>query len=584
MRRGMQPAAVLAITAFLAAAQSDEVRVSARTYMPPALHLSVQAQLVQLEVVVRDAHGQPVSGLKQSDFEILDDGAARDIAAFSVESRMGAVASASPSPAPASTPPGQATSAPPVVTPRFTMLFFDDLHGSQPEIQRTVLAAKQFVQSGLGLGGRAAVFTTTQGLTLDFTADSAALIAAIEKVHSRQRMSEDGLMPCPRITPYQAFRITVMQDADALNAAVQEAQQCLHADSSNATTKGRPLNLSRSQNPNVIAVQAQASTTWEKAHEDIMQSFDAVNKALGELAPAPGTRVLLLVSTGFLTDTMDDQKSAMVDRAVRAGIVINGLDAKGLWSESPTRAAGTVGSLPLATFLFEESSNGVRLAANNAVMQEFASGTGGLFFHNSNDLVGGFSQLAAVPETTYLIAIRPAEGAAGKYHKLNVRLTAKSSDYVQTRPGYFVPAGAPAAAAAPVVRPLDEQVTRSDVLSQIPVQVTAKPGKAATGETTVSLLIHVDLAPLKFGQRDDRHLQKLAFVGALLDSTGKMIAAKEGAMDFALKDDTLKRLTASGVNAGLTLAAAPGSYHVRVVVQDADGKLATINQSVEVPN
>jgi hypothetical protein len=99
----------------------------------------------------------------------------------------------------------------------------------------------------------------------------------------------------------------------------------------------------------------------------------------------------------------------------------------------------------------------------------------------------------------------------------------------------------------------------------------------------VSLLIHVDLAHLKFTVRDGRQLQKLTFLGALLDAGGNMVTAKEGAMDMALQEATLTRLTASGVNAALTLAAPPGAYRVRVVVRDADGKMAALNQTVEIP-
>jgi hypothetical protein len=123
----------------------------------------------------------------------------------------------------------------------------------------------------------------------------------------------------------------------------------------------------------------------------------------------------------------------------------------------------------------------------------------------------------------------------------------------------------------------------SDVLTAIPIQLTARPGKTEKGDPIVSTLIHVDLSTLKFAQHDDRHVQNLMFIEALLDSSGKMIAAKEGAMELALKDDTLTRLTASGVNAGLTFAAPPGPYKLRVVVQDAEGKMAAQNQTVEIP-
>ncbi len=78
-------------------------------------------------------------------------------------------------------------------------------------------------------------------------------------------------------------------------------------------------------------------------------------------------------------------------------------------------------------------------------------------------------------------------------------------------------------------------------------------------------------------------MQKLQFVGALMDARGEMVSAKEGMMDLALKEESLMRLTASGINGALVLSAPPGAYRVRVVVQDASGRMAAVNQTVELP-
>jgi VWFA-related protein len=585
---------LLAGSAFLAGAQSDEVHVSAHVYTPPQVRLTVQSQLVQLEVVVRDPRGHAVSGLKQGDFEILDEGKTREIAAFSVVTHEAApapvpaaVASASTTTASASAP---AAAIPPPAPPRSTLLFFDDLHQSPAELQRTQIAARSFIREGLGPGGRAAIYAASEGLILDFTADAGALTAAIQKLRSHQHVSENGLQPCPRITPYQAYLIANNLNLDALNAAIQEAQQCANADSSSPLVTGRNPSLMsarRPPDPNMTQVQAQASATWQQVRTDSLNSFDAVGNAMTLLARAPGTRVLLMVSSGFLTGLLDEQKDAAIDRAIHAGIVINALDAKGLWSEAPGRPFGetqqTTKGFPHAASMFEASTIGSRNAATDAVMAEFASGTGGLFFHDNNDLAGGFAQLGAVPETTYLVAFRPdTEGGAGKYHKLKVRLTAGNGDYVQTRPGYVTPGNVPAAGQT-VPRPIDREALATDVMAEIPVQLSARFGKQEKGDPTLSLLIHVDLAKLNFIRRDGRHVQKLMFIGALLDAGGKMVAAKEGAMDLALKDDTWARLTASGINATLGFPAPSGPCRVRVVVQDADGKMASLNQTVEIP-
>jgi VWFA-related protein len=586
--------AATAAGAFIAAAQQapDEVRVSAHVYTPPQLRLTAQAQLVQLEVVVRDPHGQPVSGLKQADFEILDEGKTRAIAAFSVETRghaPTAVLAAAPAPSTAASP-GSLPAAPPPA-PRSTLLFFDDLHATGGELQRTQAAAKRFIKDGLGPGAHAAVYAASEGLTLDFTADADALTGAIEKLRTHQRMSENGLQPCPRIPPYQAYLIANDLDYTALNAAIAEANQCRNSPVGRGATSSIPKGPSKGggmipTSPTAIAVRAQAEATWQQAREISITSFDTIDNALARLAKEPGTRVLLMVSTGFISGMLDAERDAAIDHAIHAGIVINALDAKGLWAEGARpfgQDAQTYKGFPIQTFIFEATSVNSRNDAVNAVMAEFASGTGGLFFHNSNDLVGGFAQLAAVPETTYLLAFGPDEqGAAGKYHKLKVRLTSASHDYVQARPGYFAPANPPAEAKTEL-RKLDTEAMAVDALAEIPVQLAGRLGKTEKGDPTLSLVIHVDLAKLRFTESLGRETQKLAFIGALMDASGNMVTAKEGEMELALKKENLARMQASGVNAALTLSAPPGAYRVRIVVQEAEGKIAALSQTVEIP-
>ena len=72
-------------------------------------------------------------------------------------------------------------------------------------------------------------------------------------------------------------------------------------------------------------------------------------------------------------------------------------------------------------------------------MSELADGTGGSFFHNSNDLEGGIEALAAAPECVYLLEFSP-EGVKqnGSYHQLKVKVD-RDGVKLQARRGYFVP-------------------------------------------------------------------------------------------------------------------------------------------------
>jgi hypothetical protein len=88
---------------------------------------------------------------------------------------------------------------------------------------------------------------------------------------------------------------------------------------------------------------------------------------------------------------------------------------------------------------------------------------------------------------------------------------------------------------------------------------------------------------LRFSRRAGHRLQGLVFVSALLDAKGNVVAAKEGRMDLELTEATFARLSLTGVNAKLSLEAAPGVYRLREVVQEAvEGKMAATNLGVRV--
>src|SRR5512146_2278028 len=61
----------------------DEVRIRSGPWQP-AVTFRAQTNEVQMEVVIRTAHGKPVSGLKQSDFQVFDENNPQKLSGFAV--------------------------------------------------------------------------------------------------------------------------------------------------------------------------------------------------------------------------------------------------------------------------------------------------------------------------------------------------------------------------------------------------------------------------------------------------------------------------------------------------------------------
>jgi VWFA-related protein len=573
---------MLAVQAPLAA---QEVRVSSRPYAPSPFVLRVDANLVEAGVVVRDRDGHAVAGLTQGDFKILDDGKVREITAFSVETSSSARKPPATPDGVASTPAdtkSQQPAAKPAVEARYVALLFDDVHTRQSDFSHARVAAERFVREALQPSDRVAIFTTSRTKVLAFTADAGKLLDTIAKLSAHPRMDENGEAPCPRITPYQAYLI-ISLDMTALQAALDEAHMC--AEGSAQGMGPRLTTALVPSDPTSQGVRIQAEQTWDHARIISQGTLDAIAGVVNQLAKMPGGRVLLLASSGFLAETLEYEQSRIIDKALAANVVINALDAKGLFAGTSARTPDqlmSVTALPPTTQIFEATTQLSALETADSPLANLAQSTGGLFFRNSNDLALGFRKLAAVPEVSYRLGFRPGEGGEGRYHRLQVKLAQPGTYLVQARRGYF----APGKGKEPEISPrqmLDREVSAGGALTDFPVSVTAEPGKSKDGQLVLLVSVHVDLKPLPFTVRDEHHLQGLIFVTALLDAQGNMVAAKEGRMDMELTEATFKRLTDTGVNAKVSIDAPAGTYRLREVVQEAvGGKMAASNRDVRI--
>lgn len=306
------------------------------------------------------------------------------------------------------------------------------------------------------------------------------------------------------------------------------------------------------------------------------------------LAKTPGDRVLVLASPGFLTLSLDDRVDAILNEALRAGIVINALDAKGLYTEDPAHGrisnelqAGQAASAMQAKH--EAESFAPDLIGLTAAMTDLSLGTGGSFFHDRNDLVAGYASVAAAPEIEYILGFEPESKLNGSFHKLKVQINAPGNFAVQARPGYFANAAKEPNREPTPDEKVDAEVRGSDERSDFPVTISEKASKAVDGSQRFTVQAHVNIQKLPVQRKDDLYVDMLTFVVALFTPDGKMASGTEAHMDLALKPDSYKRFSETGINGTMSLGAPPGAYRLRVVVQEAaHGEISATSQTVQI--
>jgi len=217
--------------------------------------------------------------------------------------------------------------------------------------------------------------------------------------------------------------------------------------------------------------------------------------------------------------------------------------------------------------------------APNDAMAVLASGTGGAFYHNNNDLALGFRRLGMVPETMYVLGFSPSGVAAdGRFHSLKVRLAAGQRYSLQARLGY---------AASSADAPVPGSPSPNWIVKRWPriLSRTCRSGSRGSGGRgrRASPWSRTWIWTACISKSGRAGGAETGAGGVLLDSRGGFVTGKRSELDLNLTDATFAQLTKAGFTVSMTLEAPPGTYAVRGVVEDAlEGKLTAASGAVEI--
>jgi VWFA-related protein len=537
------------------------------THDEPAVFQS-RVNLVMVPVVIRDKQGHAVGSLKQTDFQLFDKGKPQVITRFSLEQpahpSLDKTAGSKPGGPDAATWANQPE--------RFFAYLFDDVHLQFGDLAHVRDSADRHIAAMLP-SDRAAIFTTSGQTESEFTDDKDKLHQTLFLLRPRP-VTGSGLTECPHMTYYMADLIQNKHDPMMTQAATQDALVCMNLD---------PTQIATARQMAQSAAQREVNLGDHETRLALAVLKDTVRR----MSAMPGQRTIILVSPGFLTLTdHTTEKVDVMDRAIKANVIISSLDARGLYVAMPDIAQRGPNN-PLSANLMMTVERETATAQAD-VLAELSSGTGGTFFQNSNDLDEGFRRTAAAPEYIYVLGFSPQNlKMDGSFHALKVSLKNPNSQTlpalaINARRGYYAPTHL-ADAKETARREIEEALFSREEMHDIPVDLQTQFFRFNEQQAKVSLVIRVDMQRLRFHKEGDRNRNDLTVVAGLFDRNGNYQGGVTKQIEMRLKDETLVKL-AAGLTVRTTLDTKPGRYAIRIVVRDSEGQMmAAQNGAVEIP-
>ena len=538
----------------------------------PAFQLKVERNLVVVRVIVRDSQGRARDDLTKDDFLLSDDRKPQTISHFSIEK-------AAAGPVPLATANGEkpeaggaAVSAP----RRFLALYFDDVHLNIQDVMAVRIAAAKYLKQSLGPEDRAAIYTSSGQVTLDFTSDLDALQSTLQRLLPRPIM---GQTPgaCPDINDFQAYLIVEQHDQISLDIATEEGFAC-------NCENFPPQAQAQCRADQQRAAFSLSFSVLNQAEDSSEYSLRGVEQIVRRMGVLPGQRSLVLISPGFMTATQHQRVSGLVDHALRSNVVVSALDARGLWTD-PTLSDPNGKSLILRADLVNQKSLELiqRDIWTQEVMSTLSRDTGGVFFHNNNDLVAGFRETSSLPEVSYVLGFSPSNlKRDGRFHNVTVKLARGGGWTIQARRGYFAPSKTEDVAAERKEE-LREVLFSQEEVNELPSDLRTQYFRLSQSQARLSVFTHVDVGSIHFEKQNGLNLDDLTILLAIFDQDGNVVVVKQKTVIFHMRDSTLELLRKSGLTARTTFDVKPGSYLVRQVVRDGTSSgMSGISRSVQV--
>lgn len=549
---------------------------SPQAEQPPARQsedetVKITTNLVQVDAVITDKDGNPVTDLKPEELEIREDDKPQKITNLSyveLDSSGPARPTETARPIDKNAPPLPPIRLRPDQVHRTIALVVDDLGLSFESAHSVRLALKKFLDQQMRPDDLVAIIRTGGGIGAlqQFTSDKRQLYAAVEKV----KWNPTGRGGVAAFAP-------IGND---------------------------PLNPSEANANSEDNVDAPKGGTVEEFREELFAvgTLGALNYIVRGLRQLPGRKSIVLISDGFKIFNRSDQANStrvldalrhLTDLSNRAAVVIYTMDARGLPSLGFSAADSTSGmsiqqveqSLSTRRSDFFESQNGLNYLAVQ---------TGGLAIRSTNDLNGGIKRVMEDQRGYYLVGYRPDESTFDqvsgrrRFHRLSLKVTRPGKFNVRMRNGFYGITDEEVKPAQPgSSQQMISALTSPFGSAGVQLRLTSLFANDLKLGSIMQSIIHIKGRDLTFtDEADGWHKAVFDILAITFGDNGMVVDQIGRTHTIRVRGKAYERVLSDGFTYTITVPVKkPGAYQLRAALRDvASAHVGSASQFIEVPN
>ncbi len=544
--------------------------------------LRATTELVLVPVIVTDAAGKPVTGLKREDFAIYADGKRQTIASLDeVQVTLSAANIGRPDWF-SNYVVDSKSSVRPII------LVIDLLNSAASDQRQARDQVLHFLETQLRPDRPVGLFLLSgKGLQLlqSFTTSSADLKAAVLVLQQRTSYTDQN-----------------------------SSDQSLTAET--AATLPPTAEVTRAIQSMILSMDR---VEGMRQREAITTTLDAMDALAAAFSGIPGRKNLIWLTAGFPfqvtdPDALGGSRSEFAARYERtwqklsnADVAVYPVDMRGLFdsrwasgaviSDSSSQQPA-VGSDALHEHYGVRSPIVSQETSINLTLQLFAQQTSGNVCMNNNELAKCLAAAAQDGENNYTLSfyVGPDIRAKG-WHKLKVSVIKPAGLKIRSREGFSVGNSASSALAAAPEKAVLAALRSPVPLTALPFSVQwvrqAEPAavnprarltKDVYGPATTGAVFRISFPPHAFAiDSSDTNRVQLDIDAVAIDGTGKLTGDFAQTVTAHLKPDVLSKVESAGFSYTDAIALPTGSFQVRFVVRDAvSGEIGSVDAPIRV--